>query len=405
MTTATESPGEEARAAKAVPVSRKRPPVITVVVVFSIVGLLHAYMGWRLIPGLQLSLACNAALIVLLALSTLLIPLSLLVPFLAGKLSKRSASVLAWAGLLAMGCFSSMLILTLLRDALLLSLWWFLGVDTYLWLFHTTAVLVVGVSLLLTLVGYYNARRTPGTVHVQVPISNLPPALVGFRIAQISDIHVGPTIKREFLQRIIERVNTLDAHVVAITGDLVDGSVSELAEHTEGLRDLRSVYGSYFVTGNHEYYSGADAWIAELRRLGVNVLHNQHCVIQHDNSRLLLAGVSDYSGHHFGEHHRSDPHAALIGAPVHLPKVLLAHQPRSAAAAQKAGFDLQLSGHTHGGQFLPWNWFVPLQQPFTAGLNKLGNLWVYTSRGTGYWGPPKRLGAPAEITLISLVAA
>ena len=404
MTTATESTGEEAQAAKAAPVSRKRPPVITVVVVFSIVGLLHAYMGWRLIPGLQLSLACNAALIVLLALSILLIPLSLLVPFLAGKLSKRTASVLAWAGLLAMGCFSSMLILTLLRDALLLSLWWFVGVDTYLWLFHSTAVLVVGVSLLLTLVGYYNARRTPRTVHVQVPISNLPPALVGFRIAQISDIHVGPTIKREFLQRIIDRVNTLDAHVVAITGDLVDGSVAELAEHTEVLRDLRSVYGSYFVTGNHEYYSGADAWIAELRRLGVNVLHNQHCVIQHDNSRLLLAGVSDYSGQHFGEHHRSDPHAALIGAPVHLPKVLLAHQPRSAVAAQKAGFDLQLSGHTHGGQFLPWNWFVPLQQPFTAGLNKLGNLWVYTSRGTGYWGPPKRLGAPAEITLISLVA-
>jgi hypothetical protein len=140
--------------------------------------------------------------------------------------------------------------------------------------------------------------------------------------------------------------------------------------------------------------------------LGLRVLMNEHVVIDHDGERLVLAGVSDWSAHHFIAAHRSDPRAALAGAPPDAAlRVLLAHQPRSAPAAADAGFDLQLSGHTHGGQFWPWNLFVPLQQPFTAGLHRLQRLWVYTSRGTGYWGPPLRLGAPSEITRLRLVAA
>jgi predicted MPP superfamily phosphohydrolase len=176
------------------------------------------------------------------------------------------------------------------------------------------------------------------------------------------------------------------------------------------------------VTGNHEYYSGAHAWIVELRRLGLTVLMNEHVVLHHRPGQglgmavgaqedsptvalLVLAGVADYSAHHFDPTHRSDPALALLGAPATARvRVLLAHQPRSAATAAQAGFDLQLSGHTHGGQFWPRNLLVPLQQPFTAGLNQLHNLWVYTSRGTGYWGPPKRFGAPSEITALRLVA-
>jgi uncharacterized protein len=140
--------------------------------------------------------------------------------------------------------------------------------------------------------------------------------------------------------------------------------------------------------------------------LGLTVLMNQHVVLQHGANQLLVAGVADHGAHHFDAKHRSDPQAALLGAPLAATvRVLLAHQPRSADAAEKAGFDLQLSGHTHGGQFWPWNHFVRLQQPFTAGLHKWKNLWVYTSRGTGYWGPPKRLGAPSEITHLRLVLA
>lgn len=191
--------------------------------------------------------------------------------------------------------------------------------------------------------------------------------------------------------------------MIAITGDVVDGSVQDLAHHTEPLARLASRHGIYFVTGNHEYYSGVHEWIRELERLGARVLMNEHVVLDHDGAELTVAGVTDWSAHHFDPSHESDPRAAAKGAPAHAPKVLLAHQPRSAQLAEAAGYQLQLSGHTHGGQFWPWNFLVRLQQPFIAGLNRFGRMWVYTSRGTGYWGPPMRFGIPSEITLIRLI--
>jgi predicted MPP superfamily phosphohydrolase len=242
-------------------------------------------------------------------------------------------------------------------------------------------------------------------VDVNIPIDNLPDALEGFTIVQISDVHVGPTIKRDYVAAIVEAVNELQPDVIAVTGDLVDGSVRELAAHTAPLAELRSRHGTYFVTGNHEYYSGERAWTQEIRRLGMTVLQNSHTVLEHEGARVALAGVTDFGAHHFDPHQRSDPHAAIAGAPAGAVRILLAHQPRSAPAAAAAGFDLQLSGHTHGGQFWPWNHFVRLQQPYTAGLRRLNDLWIYTSRGTGYWGPPKRFGAPSEITRLRLVRA
>jgi len=236
-------------------------------------------------------------------------------------------------------------------------------------------------------------------------VVDLPPALDGFRIAQISDIHVGPTIKRPYVEAVVEAVNKLDADLVAITGDLVDGSVPDLAEHVAPLAGLRSREGSFFVTGNHEYYSGAAAWVGELRRLGITVLVNEHVVVRRGDAAIVVAGVTDFNAGHFDRAEASDPKRALAGSPSAALRLLLAHQPRSAEAAEAAGFDLQLSGHTHGGQFLPWNFLVRLQQPFTAGLKRWRRMWVYTSRGTGYWGPPKRFGAPSEITLLRLVPA
>jgi predicted MPP superfamily phosphohydrolase len=230
--------------------------------------------------------------------------------------------------------------------------------------------------------------------------------LHGFTIAQISDIHVGPTIKRNYLDAIVDAVNELDADMIAMTGDLVDGSVAHLAQHTAPLSRLSSRHGAYFVTGNHEYYSGVDAWVVELRRLGLRVLMNEHVLLTHDGAIVLVGGVTDHSAHHYDPAQRSDPAAAMVGAPHDAAfKLLLAHQPLSAFAAAPVGFDLQLSGHTHGGQFLPWNLLVRLQQPMTAGLHRFRSLWVYVSRGTGYWGPPLRLGAPSEITHLRLVSA
>ncbi len=187
-----------------------------------------------------------------------------------------------------------------------------------------------------------------------------------------------------------------------MTGDIVDGYVAKLAGEAEPLAGLSARHGAYVVTGNHEYYQGADEWIAAFRRLGLQPLLNAHVVLDHDGAALVIAGINDFSANNSAHHHVSDPQAALLECPKGAPKIMLAHQPRSAAAAEAAGADLQLSGHTHGGQFWPWNYFVRLQQPYVAGLHRLGGMWVYTSRGTGYWGPPKRFGAPSEITLITL---
>ena len=362
-------------------------------------ALLHLCVGWRLLPALGPSWVAWGVGLGLVA-SAVLMPMGLL----ARRVRNRAWSVvLAWAGLIFMGLFSSIFVLTLLRELLLLVGSLVGGPSAALERVSAQAVVIVAV--LVTVWGYVNARRRAKVVSVDVPIAGLPEALQGFTIAQISDIHVGPTIKAPYLQAIVDAVNGLRADMVAVTGDLVDGSVRELSQHVAPLAGLQSRHGTFFVTGNHEYYSGAHAWIAELRGLGVRVLMNEHTVLQHDAARLVVAGVADYTAHHFDPTHRSDPLAALAGSPSEATRLLLAHQPRSAEAAERAGFHLQLSGHTHGGQFFPWNFFVPLQQPFVAGLHRLRNLWVYTSRGTGYWGPPKRLGAPSEITRLRLVAA
>ena len=302
------------------------------------------------------------------------------------------------------GVFSSLLVLTFVRDLALFAL----AIGNIrlhdAWV-QPSAILVAALVPVITAIGYAMARRVAPVMDVKVPIANLPAALEGFTIAQISDIHVGPTIKKPYVDAIVDRVNGLNADMVAITGDLVDGSVGELAKDTAPLGRLESRHGTYVVTGNHEYYSGARAWVAELRRLGAQVLMNEHVVLEHDGARVTVAGVTDYSAHHFDAAQKSDAVAALEGAPDGVTKVLLAHQPRSAANSAQAGADLQLSGHTHGGQFWPWNLFVRLQQPFTAGLHRLGKMWVYINRGTGYWGPPNRFGIPSEITRIRLVRA
>ena len=369
--------------------------------------LLHLYIGARILPDLgfgALGLVLAGA---LLAASALVIPLGFRSRRNAGSARSRLPM---WAGLIAMGAFSTLFVLTAVRDVALLVVLTLNALEMahlpMATIARDTAWLVPFATIVLTAIGYVNARRVAGVRNVDVPIEALPESLHGFTIAQISDLHVGPTIGERHVEAIVDAVNALNPDMIAITGDLVDGTVRQLARHTAPLARLSARHGAFFVTGNHEYYSGVGAWVPELRRLGVRVLLNEHVVLQHDGGAIVVAGVTDYSAHHFDDSHRSDPHTALAGAPAGAKaKVLLAHQPRSAVAAAAAGFHLQLSGHTHGGQFLPWNWFVRFQQPFTAGLARLGKLWVYTSRGTGYWGPPKRLGAPSEITRLRLVRA
>ena len=369
---------------------------------FALSALLHLYVGWRLLPSLAPWPWASFSLAAMLLLSYVSLHLGLQFRHRAHSFADQ----LSWVSMTAMGLFSSLFVLTLLRDVLLLAalvtlvtpIAWLSSIATI------SAVVVPLAALLITAIGMWNARRTASVVRIDVPIANLPDALHGFTIAQITDIHVGPTIKGPYVENIVTAVNRLQADMVAVTGDLVDGSVAELARHVSPLAKLSSRHGTFFVTGNHEYYSGAPGWIVELRRLGLRVLLNEHVVLHHDTATLVIAGVTDISAHHFDPAHRSSPQNAIADAPDHaLIRVLLAHQPRSAQDAANAGFHLQLSGHTHGGQFWPWNFFVRLQQPFTAGLHRVQDLWVYVSRGTGYWGPPKRFGAPSEITHLRLV--
>jgi len=387
--------------------------------------LLHGWVGWRVAPSLAQMIPAGEPLMwAVLALSGVLMPLG----FIARRKNEGWLAVaLTWSGLLFMGLFSTLFVLTLLRDALLVlalgvamlsglaDIEWFSLDALQTW----TAVAVPALGFLVTFWGFWNARRTASVLQVNIPIIGLPATLHGFTVAQISDVHVGPTIRKAYVQRIVERVNALGADMIAITGDLVDGKVDELRHHVAPLAGLHSKHGTFFVTGNHEYYCGAHAWIDELRSMGMHVLMNEHKVLHHDSSdgrdamaidrdtdMVVVAGVADYSAHHFDEAHRSDAAKAMTGAPASARvRLLLAHQPRSAASAAEAGFDVQLCGHTHGGQFWPWMHFVQYQQPFTAGLRKLGNLWVYTNRGTGYWGPPKRFGVASEITHLRLVTA
>ncbi len=373
---------------------------------YSPIALLHFYVAVRVLPDLQSS-------VLFAVLATWLVASTILIPFAFNSRRENRGPVLhvvAWAGLIAMGMFSSLFVLTLLRDIVQLAastLSLFVMIEAPLQQFrHWSADAVPLLATLFTAVGFVNARSRASIRSVDIPIANLPAALHGFTIAQITDIHIGTTIRGRHLDAIVDAVNGLNVDMIAVTGDLVDGSVAELGAHTQPLSRLSARHGTFFVTGNHEYYSGAHSWIAEIERLGLRVLMNEHVVLQHEGSEVVVAGVTDYNAGHFDESHESDPVAAIVGAPAGAGvNLLLAHQPRSAFAARAAGYHLQLSGHTHGGQFLPWNFFVRLQQPFTAGLHRLDELWVYVSRGTGYWGPPKRLGAPSEITRLTLVTA
>jgi predicted MPP superfamily phosphohydrolase len=369
----------------------------------ALLGALHLYIGLRVVPDLPGGAPLQVAGAVLLAVSFALMTLSLLARLIWSRpLSDRMAA----PGLFMAGFFSSLLVLTVLRDLMLVPAALLMATASLQVVKSVSAAVVVGLGSLATVVGFAGARRRARVVEIEVPLRDLPEALHGFSIAQISDVHVSATIRRTYVEKIVDAVNALKPDMIALTGDFVDGAVKELAPHTAPLQRLYAPHGAFFVTGNHEYYSGVTAWTAEFRRLGLRVLLNEHAVIEHKGAPLVVAGVTDFGAHHFDPTQRSDPHAALAGAPGNAAaRILLAHQPRSAEAAAKAGFDLQLSGHTHGGQFWPWTFFVRFHQPFTAGLHRLNQLWVYVSRGTGYWGIPNRFGAPSEITRLRLVPA
>ena len=253
------------------------------------------------------------------------------------------------------------------------------------------AQLGAGASIVVVVGGLLNVARGPVARRVRIPIARLP--VDRYTIVQLTDVHIGNTIGREFAEVLVQRVNELRPDLIVITGDLYDGKLSELRPHIEPLRGLRARDGVYAVTGNHEYYWNVEPWLQHLRSLGIVVLRNEHVTVA---NTLELAGVDDVTAH-------EDVNAAVAGRNPELPLVLLAHHPRTITRAMTAGVDLQLSGHTHGGQMLPWGYLARLWDPKVSGLARFGRTWLYVSDGTGYWGPPLRVGTRCEISAITLV--
>jgi uncharacterized protein len=247
----------------------------------------------------------------------------------------------------------------------------------------------------------------PRVVDVPITLPRLAPSLAGFTIVQITDVHIGPTVGAAFVADVVRRVNELAPDLVAITGDLVDGPAALFRKGVAPLADLSSRHGTFYVTGNHEYYSGVRDWLPILRDVGLRVLRNERVAIAGaDGAAFDLAGVDDHESRRFGRGHGADLPRALAGRDPARPVVLLAHQPRQVRIAARHGVDLQLSGHTHGGQIWPWHEIVKLQQGgLLAGHYEIGATQLYVSRGTGYWGPAVRVGAPAEISRIVLAGA
>ncbi len=386
----------------------------------SVIGIAHFYVGRRLVSSSPLTKSRRRIGWMLVGLSFVLSasPMLILI-FLRGTFSSEP---LAWIGFIAMGFFSVLTVLTAGRDIVYLFMRMVEGLGRLFkrlisradatdpkvdasrrkMLIAGSNLAVIGLSGVLTGYGVIEARRRPRILPVEVPLPNLPPQFDGFKIVQISDLHVGPTIKRNWVEMVGQVADDAGGDLVVLTGDLVDGTVPQLREDTAPLRDLSARFGRYFVTGNHDYYSGVMPWLEEIDRLGWGVLLNQHRVIEKDGAQLVIAGVTDLTAAGHIADQRSSPQGAIAGAPVGAVRILLAHQPKSVVEASAAGFDLQLSGHTHGGQFFPWDNFARLAQPYLSGLHRHDNMWIYVSRGTGYWGPPVRIGQPSEITLITL---
>jgi predicted MPP superfamily phosphohydrolase len=392
-------------------------------IILTILGLVYGYVGWRLITPIHLAAPWSVILWGMIVIFAILpfIP----VIFRINGVENTAVDVLSWVGYLSLGFFSQVFAIVLARDLVWLLIWGGQkAVHLVRNLIGTTSektgpidperrrllingmnLGILGATAGLTGYGYYQANRRPRLVEIPIVLENLPASFDGFRIAQFTDLHVGPTIRRGFVQMVVNQVGELSPDLIAFTGDLVDGSVPHLRDDVAPLAELSAPHGYYFVTGNHEYYSGVLPWLDAVARLGLDTLINEHRVIERGEDRLLLAGVTDYSGGQFIREHKSDPRKSLQGAPDCAVKILLAHQPKSIFAASESGFDLQISGHTHGGQYFPYHFMAALAQPYISGLHKHNGTQVYVSRGTGYWGPQIRLAARSEITLFKLTRA
>ena len=375
-----------------------------------VLALMHLYVWKRLIKDTSRGRTCRVLTAVFLALLALLVA-TLFLPRLLGW---RESSWFAWPGYVWFGLVVYLFLMLLVLEPVRLALRGWAkrspaqaterevqAINRRVFLARASAVAAGAASVGLVGVGMASALGPPELLRLPVRLRRLDPAFDGFRIAVVSDIHLGPLAGRTHTERIVRMINEAEADLVAIVGDLVDGTVEELGSAAEPLRDLASREGTFFVTGNHEYFvDDTTSWLQELDRLGVQAVRKESTVIRRGAAAFDLAGVNDVAGEE-----RSDPpdfDRALAGVDAGRPTILLAHQPVQVEEAAVRGVDLQLSGHTHGGQMWPFHYIVRAVQPSLAGLSTVDNTQLYVTRGAGFWGPPVRVGAPPDITVLSL---
>lgn len=388
-------------------------PYLFIIISLLILASGYSYVGFRLISQSNLPVYINYSAWTIL----ILLLISLYLPFVLARFGIKNEILdfMLYVGYIGLGFFSFLIIFLLIKDfsfglySIGKKILAFGGLsekslvenpERRQFLLNSFNIGILTATAALTSYGFYHATRKPYIKRVFIPIKNYSDDLKEFKIVQVSDLHVGPTIKRDYVKQIVEEVNKINPDIFVFTGDLVDGSVENLRNEVEPLKNINPRLGKFFVTGNHEYYSGAIDWMKEAENIGFIVLHNENRIVEYKSKKLLIAGVPDVQGIQFFSDHVSDPIKAISTDKTSDIKILLAHQPKSLYKAIEAGFDIQLSGHTHGGQFIPWNYLAKIGQPFIKGLNKMENTWIYVSNGTGYWGPPLRIGANSEITLI-----
>lgn len=288
----------------------------------------------------------------------------------------------------AMGLLSYLFVFSVLKD-----------LSRILFEFDISPLIVIALAVTSTVIGFVNAISGPRIKRVTVPIENLPDELVGFKIAQISDLHIGATIRQSYVEKVVNKVNALSSDVIVLTGDIGDGHVEHFRLDIAPLRFLKSKHGSFFTPGNHEYYWNVNEWLNVMNNSGIINLVNRGKIILHKNKHVLIGGIPDpvsrQSPDLLGIQNSENGETADV-------KILLSHRPGIYKEASKAGFHLQLSGHTHGGQFFPWTLAVKLVHKISQGLHLVNGMWIYVSPGTGSWGPLIRLGTSPEITLLTL---
>ena len=368
---------------------------------------IHSVLGLRLIAPFALEGTAQTVAWGAVLASAAILPITFV---LLPRSGQRWADVIQWIGYVWMGIFSLIFSFVVMRDVA-----WYAAAalgglpedgELRRVLLGQLNLAVLALSAAVGAVAFGGTRRPARVVRVSLPIEGLHASLEGFRIAQISDLHVGPTIRGAHMQGVVDQVNALAPDLVALTGDLVDGGVSQLAGHVAPLKGLQSRHGTWFVTGNHEYYSGVHQWVEHVRGpLGMHVLLDEHAVIDHDGGSVLIAGITDRTARTMVPSHTGDVRKAAAGAPATDLRLLLAHQPEAAPLASELGFHVQLSGHTHGGQYIPFSWMIRLIKRWVRGLYRHEGTWVYVNPGTTWWGPPMRLGSPQEITLLELTRA